>query len=379
MKKTLLALAAIAASSAALAQSSVTLYGVIDASVESVKGDKSVTRVSSDNLSTSRFGLKGTEDIGGGLKANFVLESGLKVDTGASDSARFFNRAAWVGLNGSFGDVRLGRIDSAIGDIAGNVLSAQPYDDLVIVGTRAGKNYRRVDNTVTYILPTLVPGLTTQLQYSTAAVGYNAGTGKVDTTATGAETAGADAGKSFGLSVKYVAGPLTAGLGYLSAKDENTGTGTGTTTPALSAAAAQAAGAGNQKANATLVYVGYDLGVAKVTAYYDVETNPSNAIATATVNKRLSVVGAKVAVPVSPEFTVVTGLSTARNVKGNVASDDNVEIVTIKGIYTLSKRTALYAMFTNVNNDTNTALNVGATASNDKTVRGIAAGVRHAF
>jgi len=91
------------------------------------------------------------------------------------------------------------------------------------------------------------------------------------------------------------------------------------------------------------------------------------------------VVGAKVAVPVSPEFTVVTGLSTARNVKGNVASDDNVEIVTIKGIYTLSKRTALYAMFTNVNNDTNTALNVGATASNDKTVRGIAAGVRHAF
>jgi GBP family porin len=380
MKKTLLALAAIAASSAALAQSSVTLYGVVDASVESVKGDKSVTRVSSDNLSTSRFGLKGTEDIGGGLKANFVLESGLKVDTGASDSARFFNRAAWVGLNGSFGDVRLGRIDSAIGDIAGNVLSAQPYDDLVIVGTRAGKNYRRVDNTVTYILPTLVPGLTTQLQYSTAAVGYNAATGKVDTAVSGSEAAGADTGKSFGLSVKYVAGPLTAGLGYLSAKDENTGTGAGTSTSTpAQIAAIVAAGAGSQKANATLVYVGYDLGVAKVTAYYDVETNPSNAIATATVNKRLSVVGAKVAVPVSPEFTVVTGLSTARNVKGNVASDDNVEIVTIKGIYTLSKRTALYAMFTNVNNDTNTALNVGATASNDKTVRGIAAGVRHAF
>ena len=56
MKKTLLALAALAASSAALAQSSVTLYGVVDASVESVKGDKTVTRVSSDNLATSRIG-----------------------------------------------------------------------------------------------------------------------------------------------------------------------------------------------------------------------------------------------------------------------------------------------------------------------------------
>jgi predicted porin len=350
MKKTLLALAALAASSAALAQSSVTLYGVIDASVENVKGDKSVTRVSSDNLSTSRFGLKGTEDIGGGLKANFVLESGLAVDTGAANNTRFFNRAAWAGLNGSFGDVRLGRIDSPIGDIAGNVLSAQPYDDLVIVGTRAGKTYRRVDNAVTYITPALVPGLTTTLQYTTA---------NGTSTVAGAETAGSDFGKAFGLSVKYVAGPLTAGLGYENIKDDN-------------------AVAGNQKANATLVYAGYDLGAAKVTAYYDAETN-TGAVAAGVPSRRLTVTGAKVAVPVSPEFTAIVGASVARNVNGAVAGNDNVEIVTVKGIYTLSKRTSLYAMFTNVNNDTATSLNLGAAASNDKTTRGIAAGVRHAF
>jgi GBP family porin len=383
MNKTLLALAAIAASSASFAQSSVTLYGVVDASVESVKGDKTVTRVSSDNLSTSRFGLKGVEDMGDGLKAKFVLESGLKADTGAADSTRFFNRAAWVGVAGGFGEARLGRQDSAIGDIAGNVLSAQPYDDLVIVGTRAGKNYRRVDNTITYLLPALVPGLDAQLQYSTAAVGYNAATGKVDTTVAGGEAAGTSAGKAYGLSIKYAAGPLSAGIGYLNAKDENTGAGAGVaataTTAAITAATVQANGAGSQKANATLGYVAYDFGLAKVTAYYDAETNPSNAINTTTVNKRLTVLGAKVAVPFSPEFTLVTGLSTARNVLGDVKADDNVQIITIKGIYSLSKRTSAYAMFTNVNNDTNTTLNLGAAASKDKTTHGLAVGIRHAF
>ncbi|MFZ2298458.1 MAG: porin, partial [Aquabacterium sp.] len=95
MKKTLLALAAIAASSAAFAQSSVSVYGVVDASVESVKGDDTVTRVSSDNLASSRLGFKGAEDLGGGLKANFVLEAALAVDTGETKT-RFFDRAAWV-------------------------------------------------------------------------------------------------------------------------------------------------------------------------------------------------------------------------------------------------------------------------------------------
>jgi general bacterial porin, GBP family len=349
MKKTLLALAAIAASSAALAQSTVTLYGVVDASVENVKGNKSVTRVTSDNLAGSRFGLKGSEDLGGGLKGNFVLESGLKVDTGANGggTARFFDRSAWLGVAGGFGEVRLGRIDTPIGDIAGNVLSAQAYDDLKILPTRAGNGFRRTDNSVTYILPKLVSGLTTTLQYTTA-VG-SSGTA-------GAEAPGVDAGKGFGLSVKYAQGALSAGLGYQYSKDEVAGT------------------AGNQKANATLAYAGYDFGMAKVTGYYDSETDTANVS-----GRRLSVLGAKVSVPVSPEFTTIVGASTARNTKGLAAGSDNVQIVTVKGVYTLSKRTAMYGMFTNVNNDTATNYNLNVTADNDKTTRGIAVGVRHAF
>jgi GBP family porin len=362
MKKTLLALAAIAASSAAFAQSSVTLYGVVDASLESAKSSSAtVTRVSSDNLSSSRFGLKGTEAIEGGLKANFALESGLKVDTGANGggTTRFFDRAAWIGLAGGFGDVRLGRIDSLIGDIAGNVLSAQTPDDLKLLNTRAGDSYRRVDNAITYNLPTLVPGLALAAQYSTAANG----------TETVNSTTGDNVGKSYGLSAKYAAGPLSAGIGYLNVKD--------------AAAFATPNFAGNQKANATLAYVGYDLGTAKVTAYYDTETNtPNNAgLAAGSVNtRRLSILGAKVAVPFTPEFTLVTGLSTARNTKGTQAGDDNVQVVTVKGLYSLSKRTTAYAMFSNVNNGQGTNYNfTGTTEVNNKTSRMLAVGLRHAF
>lgn len=366
MKKTLLALAAIAASSASFAQSSVTLYGVADASLESVKGEKTVTRVSSDNLSTSRFGLKGTEDIGGGLKANFNLESAIKLDTGANGggATRFWDRAAWVGIAGGFGDLRLGRIDTPIGDIAGNVLSAQNYDDLKLLGTRAGVDYRRADNAVTYFLPTLVPGLTASVQYST---------GNGTNSATTGEVPGSSYGKAYGLGVKYAAGPLSAGLGYEYARDEVADT--------------LANGSGSQKANATLGYVGYDFGVAKVTAYYDAESAPlayaydATGLATGS-NRRLTVLGAKVAVPVAPQFTVVAGLSEARNVLGDPSTDDNVEIVTIKGIYDLSKRTSVYGLFTNVNNAKNTKLGIyggPAVSTPDKTTHGLAVGIRHTF
>ncbi|WP_374257403.1 porin [Aquabacterium sp.] len=375
MKKTLLALAAIAASSAAFAQSSVTLYGVMDASVESVKANGStVTRVSSDNLATSRIGFKGTEDFGGGLKANFALESALKADTGAQgNSARFFDRAAWVGIAGGFGDIRLGRIDTPIGDIAGNVLSAQAYDDLKIVGTRAGDAHRRADNAITYFLPAIVPGLTASLQYSTA-IGNSSSFVGADKKTAGAEVSGTTSnnyGKAYGLAVKYVAGPLSAGLGYEYARDELAST---TTAPTI---------AGNQKANAALGYAAYDFGVAKVTAYYDVETSLQN-LTTASKARRLSVTGAKVALPVAPNFTVIAGASVARNISQSGVIDADVQIVTVKAIYDLSKRTAVYGMFTNVNNDTSSTASVdnataGFSAADHKTARGLAVGIKHSF
>lgn len=351
MKKTLLALAALAATSAAFAQSSVTLYGVVDVSVERVKGDHQVNRVSSSNLATSRLGFKGTEDIGGGLKANFALESAVGADTGANGggTARFFDRAAWAGLSGGAGEIRLGRQDSSIGALAGDtsILGGQAYDDLKILGTRAADSYRRVDNAVTYILPTVIQGVTAQVQYSTAAVGTSA-------TTTGTEAYGENFGKSTGLSIKYAAGPVLAGLGYLSIKDAATA-------------------AGDTRANATLVYGGYDLGVAKVIGYFDTESGSSAAA------KRLRVLGVKAIVPVTADLTVQAGVSKAKNVAGSASNSDDAVITAVKAIYKLSKRTSVYGIGTIVNNESLVTKGVLAPTAGGLVAGGIAAGVSHAF
>lgn len=365
MKKTLLAIAALAATSGAFAQSSVTLYGVLDASVENIRGGvNSVSRVSSDNLATSRLGFKGSEDLGGGLRANFNLETNVKTDTGAQgNTPRFFDRAAWAGLQGGFGELRLGRIDSSIGALAGDtkILGAQPYDDLKIAPTRAGNNYRRVDNTITYLLPSFVSGLSAQLQYSTAATGYSAA-GAVDSTNfAGSELANNNAGKAYGLNVKYVAGPFLAGVGYLSSRDE------------------QSLTAGNQKANATLVFAGYDFGVVKLTGYFDTETR---AFANA---DRLTVAGLKVGVPFGSDFLLTASVAQASNVAAVASNSDHDDAVisSLKATYNLSKRTTVYGLFTNVNNEGSANLgvsNVARVASDaGRSSRGLAFGIAHAF
>lgn len=93
MNKSLIALAALAALAAAgtaSAQSTVTIYGRMDASVGNNKVDTtSTTQLFSGNLTTSRLGFRGTEDLGGGLMANFQLESALTVDDGTAAGLRF--------------------------------------------------------------------------------------------------------------------------------------------------------------------------------------------------------------------------------------------------------------------------------------------------
>ncbi|MGO4479451.1 porin [Massilia sp. 2TAF26] len=115
MKKSALALAVLAAFSLntqAQAQSNVQVYGLMDAGVEYVTNagpnGNSMTRVVSGGKNTSRWGFRGTEDLGGGLKAVFNLEGGVLLDTGAQDGT-LFKRQANVGLEGGFGRVVIGR------------------------------------------------------------------------------------------------------------------------------------------------------------------------------------------------------------------------------------------------------------------------------
>lgn len=339
MKKTLIALAAVAASSAALAQSTVTLYGVVDASVESVKGDDSVTRVSSGNHTSSRFGVRGVEDIGGGLKGKFVLESPVNVDTGAAGSGVFWDRQAWLGLQGGFGEIRLGRTDTSIGDITGNtaLLGGQAYDDLRIVETFGARSYRRTDNSITYLLPTLVTGLSAQVQYGT-----------------GEENPDNDEGKHYGLSVQYAQGAFGAGLGYIYAKD----------------------GADEDVKNkGVLAYVSYNFGPAKLTGYVNRDSKTGAA-------EDLRVYGVRVDIPVSDTFKAQASVSKSKDIYfGARGDDEDATIVALKGTYSLSKRTAVYGLFTHVSNgdDSNRAVASATLAERGKNSRGLALGVVHAF
>ena len=117
MKKSLIALAVLAVAGAASAQSSVQLYGIADVWVgsEKVTGAKAVTKVESGGISGSRWGIKGSEDLGGGLKAIFTLEQGFALDTGVAASG--FNREASVGVAGNFGEVKLGKVWTAYDDV----------------------------------------------------------------------------------------------------------------------------------------------------------------------------------------------------------------------------------------------------------------------
>jgi predicted porin len=112
MTLAILAATAALATGAAQAQSNVQVYGLIDAGVENVSNaaanGSGVTRVVSGGMNTSRWGFRGSEDLGGGLKAVFQLEGGILLDTGNLDGA-LFRRQANVGLEGSWGKVVLGR------------------------------------------------------------------------------------------------------------------------------------------------------------------------------------------------------------------------------------------------------------------------------
>lgn len=110
MKKTLIALAALAAGSA-FAQSSVTMYGKLDVGYN-IHATSATGNTQMGNFhAPSRFGIRGSEDLGGGLKANFNLESGnLGLDQGTNAVA--FGREAWVGISGNFGETRLGLTSS---------------------------------------------------------------------------------------------------------------------------------------------------------------------------------------------------------------------------------------------------------------------------
>ena len=162
-KWALLAPTFVALSAAAQAQNIVTLYGVMDAAVaiEDTGDPGTSTRkaVNSGNQSSSRIGIRGSEDLGAGLKAVFNLESGVAADTGAAEAA-FWGRRAVVGLEGGFGSVTLGREYSPLAAVAGSSdIFGQGFFGTNLSAFSSTRITRRLSNALSYRTPTFA-GLT---------------------------------------------------------------------------------------------------------------------------------------------------------------------------------------------------------------------------
>ncbi|MBS7809200.1 porin [Variovorax sp. PCZ-1] len=240
MKKTLVAMAAFAAVSS-FAQSSVTLYGVADVWFGQAKGSfvgtsglagtASQMVLNTGGLSGSRFGLRGSEDLGGGLKANFVMENGHNTDTGAAaQGGLLFGRQTYVGMSGGFGEFRLGRQYSAY-DAARGALDTVGHTSFS--ATVAGGAWERVGNHYTFRVDNQMLYNTPNMSGFSASVGYGLRENK---------TATVGAGRVLSMHVLYANGPITAAAAYQTEK---------------------ATGAGPTLTN-FLVGGAYDLGVAKV-------------------------------------------------------------------------------------------------------------------
>ena len=158
MKKSLLALAVLGAfAGAAQAQTNVTIYGSIDAGIRHVDnvnaaGDSQTTMGSNGTYNSNRIGFRGTEDLGGGLKANFQLETGFNSGTGALDNGadRLFNRTAIVGLAGNWGALNLGHQYSVSFDTIG-MYDPMTYKYTGIIPLAGQGGLTRLSNSVKYV------------------------------------------------------------------------------------------------------------------------------------------------------------------------------------------------------------------------------------
>ena len=207
MKKSLLALAALGAfAGVAHAQSSVTLYGIVDVgfNMNTNAGGSHKYDMSSGVLQGSRFGLRGTEDLGGGLKALFVLENGFDVTNGKlGQGGLMFGRQAYVGLSSQFGTVTLGRQYDSVVDYVGPLESGDQWGGYI--GAHPGdldnfNNAYRTNNTVKF----------TSANYGGLTFG--------GTYSFGGQAGNFTGNQIWSLGAGYNNGPLVLGVGYLNAR-----------------------------------------------------------------------------------------------------------------------------------------------------------------
>lgn len=346
MKKQLVLLSALGLAGAACAQSSVTLFGIVDAAIAHGSGSiADRTQVTRNGQSANRLGFRGVEDLGGGLSAHFWLEAGVNVDDGsgqatstnnqasgsAGQGALTFNRRATVGIAGPWGEFRAGRdlvpqyFAFVLGDPFGNlgVGSAVNYTANI-----NGATSTRASNSLAYFSPNFAGFRANLMHYR----GENA-----------SNSVTSDDGTGTGIRVAYARGPFSAGLGY------------GRTE--------YAAGDVVQRN----IDAQWNFGVAKVIG--DVNRDKAGAI-----TAKGASVGVIVPVGVGE---VKAGYSFH---KTDAAGDPEAKKLAIGYVHHLSKRTAVYATYARVRNSGGSTVSLnGATTAANESSSGFDLGLRHSF
>lgn len=358
MQKKLIALAiAGLASVPAFAQSNVTIYGVVDMAYQ-YTGDSVFNNVDSRNAidsgvsAGSRIGFRGTEDLGNGLKAGFVLEQGIAVDTGGTAAGQgTFGRQSFVSLSGGFGTVALGRQYTPA-----HMLLAANIDPFGLGKGTVGSiaNYyiseARLDNLAAYVSPNW-GGFSVVAGYSFNAVG-NEQSPKVDDFETDT--------RAWVIAPTYKNGPIYAALNFHRLDPVRDGF---------------------DSTNVWDLGGTYDFGVVKVGAVYGQRKTDD-------VKVKQWALTAKVPVGAAGKVQVSYG---QRKIDGLFNDDPKVSQWALGYEHALSKRTALYTAYAqqNQNNEQEdlTALGVAAAGISDASgnnvgagyQRGFNLGVRHSF
>ena len=354
MKKTLAAIAVLGAFAGSAMAADVTLYGVIDmglgySNVKNVKADGTTTKTDSLSMesgmnSGSRFGLKGTEDLGNGYKAGFVLENGVKTDTGALETGgRLFHREALLYVQGGFGELSLGRtgaLDAGTGryNMMGSGASALgtgwwsdmggAQNVLIGIGTR-------LDNAITYQSPSFA-GVTLLAQASLKTEGVEKEY-KKGGVATHAAEGSSDARRYYGIGAKYSAGALNAGA----------------VVSMIDFGRVELAAGDDDTAMTYSAYVNYDFGMVKpmvAVQYFDQgRANATDYVTTDPTKVKEGQKGYGIVVgataPIAGGLLKVTaGYSDAEGAVKTTENKDYNNIVVGAGYeYPLSKRTKVYA------------------------------------
>jgi predicted porin len=362
MKKSLVALAVLAAAGAASAQSSVTLFGIVDATLQYGRGSiANKTQLTDSGYNSSRLGFRGTEDLGGGMSASFWLEAGINNDDGQGDPTSSnnqaiastvaavrpgtqgltFNRRSTVSLAGGWGELRLGR------DYSPQFWNLTTFDPFgtngtgttqTLVGSAGGPTNTRASNTIGYFLPGNLGGFYGQAQ-------YYMGENLKDGSATEKDGTGA------GFRVGYAAGPVNVAVAYARTDYASTATAGQITTFNV----------GGQ----------WDFGVAKLMAHFNRDTVETTA---GDLDTNGWLIGTLVPIGAGE---IRASYSQSENDFGTEARGRKLAL---GYVHNLSKRTAVYTTVARVRNNGGAAFALGgsSTAANTNST-GFDLGVRHSF